>query len=232
MKTKTTTTPSPFKRMQRPSQHPTYQYGVTTPPISLLSMFWFVPWRTDDILFSHCDHLFFLVLRADQKARLLIANLIRPVGLGAQRLELLQNLRSSLQSQGLDADLFMMMYRRLYAVPENLMPGTPDVTQWISDLQNIPINRVLEVIEQEMVRASVPIHVTGGGSQLTDESSLTDRTATNVADTDGRPVVPARANNQQDAGNVQLPHIARVQNISNLAGDQEEEDGHERWATE
>jgi hypothetical protein len=43
--TTTTTTPLPFERMQRPSQHPTYQYGVTTPPVSLLLMFWFVPWR-------------------------------------------------------------------------------------------------------------------------------------------------------------------------------------------
>jgi hypothetical protein len=133
-----------------------------------------------------------------------------------------------------------MMYRRLYAAPENLIPETSDVTQWIRDLRGIPTDRVVGAIEQHRLEiaqqdiAQQKMVDTDGShfDHVTNGSSLTDRTATNVADTDGRPVVPARANNQQDAGNVQLPHIARVQNISNLAGDQEEEDGHERWATE
>jgi hypothetical protein len=99
-----------------------------------------------------------------------------------------------------------MMYRRLYAAPENLIPETSDVTQWIRDLRGIPTDRVVGAIEQHRLEiaqqdiAQQKMVDTDGShfDHVTNGSSLTDRTATNVADADARPDVPARADNQQN----------------------------------
>jgi hypothetical protein len=94
-----------------------------------------------------------------------------------------------------------MMYRRLYAAPENLIPETSDVTQWIRDLRGIPTDRVVGAIEQHRLEIAQQKMVDTDGSHfdhVTNGSSLTARTATNVADADARPDVPARADNQQN----------------------------------